>query len=72
MAVQVDRLEQCLNRCRRLELRDEERARELIRSRAKTKAWQRQANEQRARADEAEKQARQFHALLLQERIRKL
>jgi hypothetical protein len=59
-------------RCRLLELRDAERARELTKAHAREEGWRRAADRERKAREEAEANAARFHALLLQERVRKI
>lgn len=56
----------------RLELRDAERAKEIMKARAHIMAVERAAKEDRRLRVAAEQNAARFHALLLQERVRKI
>lgn len=59
-------------RCRALTLRDADRAAELAKANARADAWEKACKKECALRLEAEKNARQWHALLLQERVRRL
>lgn len=59
-------------RCRALTQRDADRAAELAKAHASIDGWKKAAKKERDLRLEAERNARQWHALLLQERVRRL
>lgn len=63
-------IERCQARVAKLELRDQERAREILKSRAAVAAAVRLADEQIRLREHAEREARRFHALMIQARVR--